>query len=82
MDRLLMDTAAENFDDAGGLSGAAQMQRLLLGLEQMARAARVGSRNALLLATAAENFEDAQNLAGAEQMQRLCLGLEQFARAL
>lgn len=82
MDRLLMDTAADNFEDAQDLDGEVQMQRLLLGLEQMARAAKVGSRNALLLGASADNFEDAQGLAGLVRMQRVCLGLMQFARGL
>ena len=55
--------------------GAAQLQRIALGLMQVARAARPGSRNPSLLETAAENFDEHQDLTGDLQVQRLALGL-------
>ena len=82
MDRSLLRVAADNFDDAGGRTGPQQMGLICLGLEQMARGARRGSRDSGLMEVAASNFEDAGNLTGPDQMQRICLGLEQFARAL
>jgi hypothetical protein len=82
MDNQLLETAAGNFDDAQDLMGAAQLQRIALGLMQVARAVRPGSRNPPLLETAAGNFDDAQDLTGDLQVQRLALGLMQLARGL
>lgn len=82
MNNGLLETAATNFEAAQSLMGAAQQQRIALGLVQVARAARGGQRNNGLLETAAQNFTDAQMLTGAAQVQRIALGLVQFARAL
>jgi hypothetical protein len=82
MDRLLMNVASDNFEDAQALHGAEQVRRMCLGLEQMARALRVGTRDAVLMRVAADNFEDAAHLSGAQQMDRICLGLMQFARSI
>jgi hypothetical protein len=84
MDDGLLETAASNFEDAGmRLTGSAQIQRIALGLKQIARAAKTGSRNAALLETAATNFEDAgMRLTGPAQIQRIALGLKQLARGL
>ncbi len=82
MNNNLLETAAMNFSDAGALSGDPQIQRIALGLMQVARAAKPGSRNPGLLETAAMNFSDAGGLSGNSQLQRLALGLMQLARGL
>lgn len=82
MDRFLLDVAADNFEDAANRIGPHQMGLICLGLEQMARAIRQASRDAMLMEVAADKFESAGTLAGPDQMQRICLGLTQFARAL
>jgi len=82
MDNGLLEAAAGNFDDAQDLMGAFQLQRIALGLMQVARAAKPGSRHVLMLETAAGNFDDAQDLTGALQLQRIALGLMQLARGL
>ena len=84
MDNGLLETAAINFEAAGmRLTGEARVQRIALGLQQIARAAKGGGRNSGLLETAALNFEDAgMKLTGEERVQRIALGLQQLARGL
>jgi hypothetical protein len=82
MNNGLLETAALNFNDATRLDGPEQIQRIALGLMQVARAAKTGSRNAGLLETAALNFNDATRLDGPAQVQRIALGLMQLARGL
>lgn len=80
MNNVLLETAAQNFQDATMLTGPTQVQRIALGLLQVARAAKNGHRNVRLLETAAQNFQDATMLTGVSQVQRIALGLQQMAR--
>lgn len=82
MDNILLDAAASNFEAAQNLVGPLQLQRMALGLMQVARAAQRDSRSPVLMDAAAQNFEAAEDLSGQPQLQRIALGLMQLARAL
>jgi hypothetical protein len=82
MDRMLMDAAATNFDAAQYLTGPQQMQRICLGLTQVARAMTNGSRDPLLINAAANNFDTAASEPEERQLQLMCMGLMQYARSV
>lgn len=82
MDDTLLESAATNFHDAQSLPDQIALQRICLGLKQVARAAQHGSRHTMILDSAASNFDAAGGLSDGPQLQRMALGLMQFARGL
>ncbi len=82
MDRMHIAAAAENFEEAQELRGVLWMQRICLGLQQMAAAFRQDAHNPALVEAAIENLSNAQNEQGQLQEQAVALGLKQLMRGL